>query len=109
MLRLIKKSLVRIEPVNVIPVRSALDIVLGRKPRGVEYEGRSIWSRPFVQYPMLLSDSYLMRSHNYSKDVVFGNELYCGLRPVKHLGEQIYECVVDCVKPIEIGELYVKG
>jgi hypothetical protein len=106
-MKLIKRALASNEPVIVsVDKRPLLAKVLGRtsnKVRSEEYVGQTTWSRPHVQFPNELPETDLYNKAIHPRDVVFGSELYAGLRPVKHLGENVYECVIDCIKPIVVG------
>lgn len=107
-MKLIKRARASNEPVvtKAKDERSMVDKLLGRGNRHArltEYIGRTTWSRPHVQFLYELPETDLHNKAVVPKDVVFGNELYAGLRPVKHLGENVYECVIDCIKPIVVG------
>lgn len=108
-MKLIKRALASNEPVLIsVDERPLVSKIFGRttnKIRMQEYAGRTTWSRPHVQFPYKLPETDLYTKAIRPEDVVFGTELYAGLRPVKHLGENVYECVIDCVKPIVIGVL----
>lgn len=42
----------------------------------------------------------------YYEDVAFGNQLYEGIRPVKHLRDNVYECSVNNIRQIRIENEY---
>jgi hypothetical protein len=68
------------------------------------YVGRRSWSRCHIQYDFLIADSAFLSNSTMNKtDVVFGNEMYYGVRPLRHLGNRVYECSVDIVAPVTIG------
>lgn len=71
-----------------------------------EFLGRVIWGRCLIQYDVLLPGGDHPMGVCHKRDVVFGTDLYQGVTPIKHLGECVYECEVDCVTQVHIGTIY---
>ena len=111
-MKLIKASTAQDETVEVkLPAPSALGRLMHFAKTGeatpqvkTSYQGRRTWSNCYIQYGVLLPAFSLLESRA-TTDVVFGSELYRGVRPLRHLGDTVYECAVDAVIEVIIGQL----
>ena len=110
-MKLIKKSVITYSTVTLDRADTLMNRTLAKLMPGAErseppqYVGRSTFGPCHVQYDYALPGGDFPVG-DQRKDVVFGNELYQGLRPVRHLGVNVYECVVDCICAVEIGTIY---
>lgn len=97
-MKLIKAAEIVQEMVTLQPRCGLLGQLRGLKPKPIEVAGRHRYTNPLVDF----SNTWIPIEKS---DVVFGDKLYLGLYAFNDTGNRIYECTVDHVKPILIGEI----
>lgn len=116
-MKLLKPSTCSTETIKVkgyssLLARTAVEFVTGTRPPKTDthYSGRRLWSRCHIQYDFTIPDvAFAPGSIMNKTDVVFGAELYQGVLPLSHLGNNVYECSVDNIVPITVGTVEVSN